>query len=480
MDSSDESESDACGNATNRERKKKKFVAEDEFVLMTKEMEKMDLLVLHLTALQDRMKPQCGIWCHPFQSSNHCLQKLQQVNQHLVESCITMRSGFLNPGPMDQLPLDIIVHVMHFTPIQQVFVCMSVNKIWEQAARHAVRSHKNLWLQSKPGLETRKQIPISCLEMDTIVVRKRMNFERLAKSLLLMENLKQLVATDCGRLTSENINPVIVKNAASLQVLYTNFNLPSDGKPVVYQRLRKLRCRFLSQWTECPVLDLAICSYCEPEALIHLPIQTMRRFVSRRILDDEPDDESDDETRLNVFPNDSYLQPNPQTVVQAAKRLIHLTHLVLSFADNDVHCDDILTLLDDFTSLFYLELDLFINNFNFDQKVDQLVRQNPRLHHLRLNCLTISDTALTSIVRLPDLRHLELHGNNTRLTADGVLTLLRSRLRPLLRLAGFTVAMNNNKRKKILHEIDLIAEERGKPLIRKEDAQFSFEFEMQD
>ena len=50
---------------------------------------------------------------------------------------------------MNQLPLDCIVHIMQLLPIQQVFVCMSVNKKWQEAACYTVRKHKRVLLLSK-------------------------------------------------------------------------------------------------------------------------------------------------------------------------------------------------------------------------------------------------------------------------------------------------------------------------------------------
>lgn len=40
---------------------------------------------------------------------------------------------------MDGLPVEILIHTLHFIPIKQVFVCMSLSKKWETVCRHAIK-----------------------------------------------------------------------------------------------------------------------------------------------------------------------------------------------------------------------------------------------------------------------------------------------------------------------------------------------------
>ena len=379
---------------------------------------------------------------------------MNQLVSDLTPSC---------PGPMDQLPLDCIIHVMHFMPVQQVFVCMSVNKTWNAAAGYTVRRHERVQLVVKKCLWQKGEIQIPS-PLDLIVANDSCENDPLSKSLLLMENLKQLEVYQCVYFDlKEATESVIVKNAASLQVLYTAFDLPSDSSPVIYQQLKKLDCIFMSPGTECPVLEeLIIYPCCDVEALNHLPILTMRKFMCK--MSSEPDDE----TGLCRFHGDRLPPTFSQKVVQAAKRLVHLTHLKMYFKESAPLCNDIETIMDDFHFLVVLDLNLFAHEFNFDPKVDRLVLQNPHLKELTLVCLRISDPALTSIARLPDLRRLELHGHNVHFTMDGVLTLLRSRLRHVLIFAKLEyLEMNGAEKKSISDEIDLIAGERGKPLKRR-------------
>ena len=167
---------------------------------------------------------------------------------------------------------------------------------------------------------------------------------------------------------------------------------------------------------------------------------------------------------------------------QAAKRLVNLTHLTLRSTLN-VHgfaVDDVSSFMDNFRSLVFLEL-IFEARIDlaFDQKVDQLVRRNPGLRKLVFFGLNLSDATLTSVARLHHLLELRLHGPRVRLTTNGVLTLLRSRLRTLLRVARFEVrGPTGTERQEILDEMDRIADERGAPSeLEFDDETFSFKFE---
>ena len=156
---------------------------------------------------------------------------------------------------------------------------------------------------------------------------------------------------------------------------------------------------------------------------------------------------------------------------EAATRLVNLTHMTIDFGsalDVNVTVHDVSTLMDNFTCLVHLKLRLPLaaSHILFDQKVDQLVRKNPGLRLLLLAGVTLSDAALTSVSRLPDLQDLRLA---TRVmggfTVNGVLTLLKSHLRSPLLVARFAVhEMSGEGRKKLDDEIALIAVERGKTL----------------
>ena len=444
---------------------------------MDKELEKMNQLVTpDLAAERERIERESDIQCLAGVSVSRFAEFLCQANYHMTEAHNVMSSGCLNPAiTINQLPLECIIHVMHFISIQQVFVCMSVNKKWQEAARHTVRIHERLQLVTKRELEE-GEIEIH-RPLDLIIVNDSTDSDPLSESLLLMENLKQLKVHECqdfdlGKATKS----VIVKNAASLNDLYTSLDLPSNSSPVIYQQLKKLDCILLSPWAECPVLEeLIIYPCCDVEALSHLPILTMRKFRCRR------SKEPDERTNLCSVHGDNVPFTFTQKVVRAAKRLVHLTHLTIHSDRWAPPCKDIETIMDDFTSLVVLELTLFDYEFEFDGKVDRLVRQNPHLKKLRLAGLRISVPALTCISRLPDLRSLVLYGHNVRFTMDGILTLLRRRLRHQLKFAVIGhVGISGDEKKTISDEIDLIAGERGKPLITIEQAEYPIKFQFED
>ena len=277
------------------------------------------------------------------------------------------------------------------------------------------------------------------------------------------------------------INALIVNNAASLQVLVTFDNLPSSRQgPVVY-----------------PAIE-------ETEMLFH-------GFGNRMPGSGRPDDQSllltgtsgsaadPDDAQVRVSLRDPHLnfamihdvndevQHVPRKAFQAAKRLVHLTHLTIYFSfysDYDVPVDDLSTLMDNFTSLVHLELVLPVTDFDFDQKVVLLVRQNPGLRHLELFDFDLSDIALTSIGRLRDLRHVKLDGRKSRFTVNGLLTLFRSPLRSLLLFAGFVVCgTTDDEKDEITGEIDLLAAERGKPFEANKHEfldTYTFSFKLKD
>ena len=460
-------------------------------------LEKMNQLVSDLTAERDRIKRESLIQCGAGDSVGRSAEFLKRANNRMEEAHTVLSGVWMTPGPMDRLPVDIIFHIMHFIPVQQVFVCMSVNKKWEEAARLTVREHKRVQLVSKDR-SSQHEIQIHN-PLNLMVVYDRsgnaQTLRRLSESLLLMENLSHMETSDCYIIDRKHINPVIVKNAASLQVLITNENLPSsqegpatyssfhvsqyghcrvllppNSSPLIYQQLKKLECRFLSPGTVCPVLEeLRIFPCCSLGPVDQLPILTMRKFVFRSSTRDEMDENTDSVTGLcTAHEEQDEAEEFEVKILQAAKRLVNLTHLELNFDfDVDFHApvDDVSTLMDDFTSLIHLDLTLPHSDFAFDQKVVQLVCQNPGLRYLKLYDLDLSDIALTSVVRLQDLRHLELDGPRSRFTVTGLLTFFRSSVRPLLLFASMSVPeATGEERKEILDEIDLIAAERGKPL----------------
>ena len=112
---------------------------------MVSELERMDQLLSDLTAERDRIKRESGTECHTDVSMIRFAEFLRQANNHMTEAYNVLSSGCLNPGRINQLPLECIAHVMHFIPIQQVFVCMSVNKKWQEAARFTVKKHKRMF-----------------------------------------------------------------------------------------------------------------------------------------------------------------------------------------------------------------------------------------------------------------------------------------------------------------------------------------------
>ena len=142
-----------------------------------------------LIAERDRIKRQSIIQSEAGTSFGRNPEFAANANKRMKEARDVLSRVWMTPGPMDRLPHDCIIHVMHFMPVQQVFVCMSVNKKWQEAARHTVRIHKRVILVWKNGLPLQKVQIHNSMNLITV---KASDVETLAKSLLLMEKLEHL------------------------------------------------------------------------------------------------------------------------------------------------------------------------------------------------------------------------------------------------------------------------------------------------
>ena len=202
---------------------------------------------------------------------------------------------------------------MHFIPVQQVFVCMSVNKKWQEAARHTVRNHRRVHLVAKYNL---RQHEVQFPNPRNLIVEKSTRgdaprLRQLAKSLRQMGN--------------------------------SSFVFRS-----------KTREEQMDDETD------SITGLCTTH--------------------DDQDEEEDEEFVLKIL--------------QAAKRLVNLTHLTIWF-DPDVDyfapVHDLSTLMDNFTSLVHLELVLTVTDFDFDPVLIVLMMRIP---HLSSSLVITDDSSL--------------------------------------------------------------------------------------
>ena len=232
---------------------------------MDKELEKMDKLLSDLTAVPDRIRKSCTNHEAGFSVSRSAVM-LSQANKRMEEARNVLSGVWMTSGPMDQLAEMLIVRILNFMPVQQWFVCMSVNKRWLELARLTVKNHRRVYLVWKGILRDPKgELPLNFIVQNG--TESALSLQHMAQSLLLMEKLSHL-ETLHGLFKSEYVNPIIGKNAAFLQVLETGYNLPSPHQgPVVYPQLKKLNCRFMSQGTECPVLEHLITDPCCPAVM---------------------------------------------------------------------------------------------------------------------------------------------------------------------------------------------------------------------
>ena len=156
--------------------------------------ERMNQLVSVLTAEWDRIERESGIQCQAGGSVDRNAELVALANKHIEEACNVLSAVRMSPGPINQLPPECFAHIMSFIPIQHVFVCMSVNKEWEAAARLTVRKHKSVQLiETKSSFLNKMRFRNP---MNFILVSKRTeNAQKVrlcVKSLQLMERLERL------------------------------------------------------------------------------------------------------------------------------------------------------------------------------------------------------------------------------------------------------------------------------------------------
>ena len=209
MDSSDESvasssdESDVQSDVSD-EQVYDTLTTEDAGDCIDEELKRMDQLVSDLTAERDRINRASGIQRQANTSVDRNAEFVKRANKQMEEANNVLSGVWMTAGPMDQLSHDCVAHIMQFIPIQQVYVCMSVNKKWEEAARHSIRVRKRVQLVSRDNwgrLEKQIQNPLN------LIVENVRNNERklrqMGKSLLLMGNLKHLQVNGCYNIRTE-------------------------------------------------------------------------------------------------------------------------------------------------------------------------------------------------------------------------------------------------------------------------------------
>ena len=159
---------------------------------------------------------------------------------------------------------------------------------------------------------------------------------------------------------------------------------------------------------------------------------------------------------LSLEVSDDYAGDN---LVPAFSRMMSLKSLTFTY-DGSKYPDGSLSSI--FNNKVHLEkVHLHVcgdSSLNEDEAIATLVNQNPKLSHVYLERICVTDAALTSLAQLHHLTHVSVF-RGKKMTSAGVLTLLRGASRKILR--KITILRGNVDEREVSREISHMCEERG-------------------
>ena len=359
---------------------------------------------------------------------------------------------FSMAGRADQQPLHILVQILDFVPIVDVFRCLSISRAWQEAATIATRSRKTVAVDPKFRLKYMEDVSM----LDSIETTIGMDMESLSRGLTRMVRLRRLfIGTDLlDRITIRNI---IMLNASRLRVIDMaayELSLSSCDPPgsFVLPLLEKLNCSYLAAGsgtnTGCPRLQ-------------HVSIQDQRNM--RLIL--PPDSMLSLQLKYTQeIPNDTMIPFAIDPVCQLNRLTkLSLTIPIGSECSMSILQSKLCELFQQLSLLEDLKLDLgrmiLLRNFSLDICIETLARRNAALQKLSLAGMKLTDASLVSLSHLTDLSFLELLGDHRDFSVHGILALLRGRSRR--RLQDLVIMHLVTHRAVIREEIQAIERETG-------------------
>lgn len=349
---------------------------------------------------------------------------------------------------MDNLPEELIAHVLTFLPVSCKFSCQSVSKRWNIACDRAIMRNQSLILSNMSARES------VIADMDRIFLSREMPMSP-ETTILRMKYLKNLVIgflMDCC-ISNQILYPLIINNANTLTFLDIGYNdLPIATRFLTFPCLRKLHCKTLSfvetrrSQTFPRLTHLKLSKQNNLTLFPGLPRCTITSLACDFLVDQE------------VSVSDW------QTFVTGVSRLTNLTHLSLDrvrVRQLDVHPRfNYDHLFDNFTRLEKLVIVFPHIETNTDVVMGKIVRNNPNLREIKLTFANVDDHSMGTLARLANLKSISLI-QRYHVTTSAMMSLLRGASRSMINDINVSATCEHELgEEEIVNELSSIARER--------------------
>lgn len=317
---------------------------------------------------------------------------------------------------------------MAMNNLKDVCRCMEVSRRWEVIARDVIRLYKSLFLSKRRDDASRmrwvKFVLMNPSPSDVSDFLRsdaftwpytHPSFENCLSQLMKLDNL----VVDGESMTEPLIQPIIVRNAATLvRVVTYHWPFPED-EGVSYPRLK---------WLCCDTVTPEVISSCPRLGMLRLDLQiqqnVLQSVVNKQLL-----------TKLQFRTHPDTPATGIREILDGLKMMTNLEIMDLYLLDPEESIDINHAwnrLFINYHSLTELSLTGHGETINFDEAVRNLVRGNPQLRIFDLNLFWVTDASLSHLAKLHHLEKLILDHCAHRIAADGVLTLIRGSSRKVI------------------------------------------------
>jgi hypothetical protein len=314
---------------------------------------------------------------------------------------------------MDELPVEVVIHIVDFLSVRNVFQIMRTSRKLEEAARSVIRRKRKLALGcNEISVKSLKSMSCAMSQIDLLPWCRRRDDDACCKSLSQMVNLRFLIIQDCEhRFDLQPIaDPVIRNNSRTLKqvVMDFDFSFPSLDNMEKYINLQKLFCWRLAGdevIKSCPSLTAISCSQMSSAAINNLNTVTCTELMIGRL---------------------------EAAAFATITKLTNVRTLHMELDDTLFGTPNYL-----FQSMKLLqEVKLTIHSIgNMDQMISSLCNNNPHIRIFKL-CLTsgeIGNDSLSSMSLLHHLTKVSLDLKESNMTTTGLIKFLRGNSRFRLR-----------------------------------------------
>ena len=329
------------------------------------------------------------------------------------------------------LPEKVIVNILKFVPIPQVFSLIRVNKKWRSAALNVIRNKQRIQFgavtEETHSERLRHMTQVSSL--DTIFTLKGGMEEGMWNCLMLMTSLKVIVcadflAFDTGCDKGSGLRSLVQQNCRTLETLIldpdTDFPVSRSKARITtfFPSLKVLTCpKFYSTIvTACPHLESVSCYESSIAALDNLTVTRLEGLEVNCI------DFRSEQIQASVLVE----------VLSQYRKMVKLDLYVIAKPGND--CSPFVKIFSGFTRLEEVLLTLYPTlELDMDAAIQTLAVRNPLLRKLHLEKMRLTDACLRSLSRLDRLSDVRIASAGAEFSEEGVIQLLRGRGRSSLR-----------------------------------------------